>query len=113
MGMMFGFAANRRQLLEAELRRIAEELPRLGVERGYLSGALGAGVVDAESELELVLVHETAEPFRRRPDFFTTHLRPRVGTSFIVYTPKEFEHWQSEDPLLAGVLREARALEGD
>ena len=110
--MMFGFATHRRRQLEAELRRMAEELPRLGVERAYLSGDLARGIVDVESDLEIVVVHETAEPFRRRPDFFTTHLRPRVGTCFIVYTPAEFERWQDGDPILTSVLREGHGLDG-
>ena len=104
MGMMFGFATHRRQQLEAELRRMAEELPRLGVARAYLVGDLARGEVRAESELEIVLVHETSERPQRRPDFFTTHLRPRVGTRFHVYTPAEFERWQNDDPLLRGAI---------
>ena len=111
MGMMFGFASHRRQELEAEVRRMAEELPRLGVERAYLAGDLADGVVDVESDLAIVLVHETAEVFHRRPDFFTTHLRPRVATRFIVYTPREFEEWQRDDPLLSAVLRAGTGID--
>ena len=35
-------------------------------------------------------MHDTEQPFHRRSDFFQTHLRPQVGTTFIVYTPDEF-----------------------
>jgi hypothetical protein len=110
MGMMFGFASHRRQQLEAELRRMAEELPRLGVLRSYLTGDLADGIVHVESELAIVLVQETGEAFQRRPDFFTAHLRPRVGTHFIVYTPEEFERWQGDDPVLRAVLRTATGI---
>lgn len=112
MGMMFGFASHRRQQLDAELRRMAEELPRLGVDRAYLCGDLAGGSVGAESELELVLVHETREPFHRRSDFFTTHLRPLVGTRFFVYTPAEFDRWQDHDPLLRSVISAGVGLYG-
>jgi hypothetical protein len=98
--MMFGFGQHRRRQLEEELKRIARELPSLGVERAWLSGDLADGAVSPESELELVVVHESDEPFRRRADFFVSHLRPRVGTRFMVYTPAEFDKFQDVDPSL-------------
>ena len=105
MPMTFGFAQQRRQLLEAELQRIVVDLPPFGARRVYLVGGFATGQVDAESELELVLVQETDEPFHRRADFWTTHLRPRVGTRFLVYTPAEFEHLSASDPVLLEALR--------
>ena len=90
MPMMLGFKEQRRGMLEAELRRMAEELPRLGAQAAYLLGDLADGTVGPESTLEVVVVYETAEAPQRRPDFFTSHLRPEVATHFIVYTPAEF-----------------------
>ena len=102
---MFGFAAHRRDQLDAELRRMSEELPKLGVQRAYLTGGFAQGAVDHETSLDLVLVHETAEPYHRRADFFTTHLRPRVGANFAVYTPAEFDRYEHDDPLLIAAIR--------
>lgn len=98
--MMFGFKQQRRQLLEAELRRIAADGPRLGALRAYLVGALAEGEVEPDTELELVVVQSTDEPFHRRADFWVEHLRPRVGTRFLVYTPGELEALEEVDPLL-------------
>ena len=100
MPLMFGFAQQRRKLLEAELLRIAAELPALGVERADLTGDLAGDRVQRDSELELVLVHRTGEAFHRRSDYFVDHLRPRVGTRFHVYTPEEFRQLSETDPLL-------------
>lgn len=100
MPIMIGFAERRRELLNAELRRVAAVLPSLGVERSYLTGDLAEGTVGVGSALELVLVHESTEPFQRRPDFFVSHLKPEVETRFFVYTPAEFEALQGTDPLL-------------
>ncbi len=104
MAVMIGFAERRRELLEAELQRMAAELPMLGVERSYLTGDLATGEVDVGSALDLVLVRETDEPFRQRVDFFVSHLQPRVATRFWVYTPDEFEEWAEEDPVLRRAL---------
>ncbi len=104
MAVMVGFAERRRELLEAELQRMAGEMPMLGVERSYLTGDLARGEVEVGSALELVLVRETDEPFRRRADFFVSHLQPRVATHFWVYTPEEFDELGERDPVLRRAL---------
>ncbi len=101
MPMMVGFAEQRRMMLEAEFVRFVEELPSLGVERLYVTGDFGEHVVRSDTPLEVVVVHSTAEPWRRRADFFVDHLRPRVETRFHVYTPEEFAELADGDPLLA------------
>jgi hypothetical protein len=105
MPIVFGFATHRRGMLEAELARLVEQLPALGALRAVLVGDLASGRCRPDSELELVLVQETAEPFQRRAEFWVNHLRPRVGTRFLVYTPDEVEALGELDPL----LREAEA----
>lgn len=100
MPMMFGFAQQRRQLLAAELERILSDLSLFGARRVYLVGDFATGRVTAETELELVIVQDTDEPFHRRADFWVTHLRPRLGTRFLVYTPEEFDDLSARDPLL-------------
>ena len=100
MPMMIGFAQQRRAMLEAELARLVEELPPLGVQRLYATGAFARGDVHADTPLEVVVVHPTEEPFHRRPDFFVDHLRPRLQTRFLVYTPEEFAALAEQDPLL-------------
>ncbi len=100
MPMMIGFAEQRRALLEAELVRFVEELPPFGVQRLYVTGAFGRHEVRSDTPLEVVIVHPTAEPFHRRADFFVDHLRPRLQTQFLVYTPEEFEELADEDPVL-------------
>ena len=88
--MVFGFAAHRRQQLESEFLRIAGSMRQLGAERFWLAGDLARNEVGPDSDLEVLIVHETERPFHRRSDFFQSHLRPQVGTAFIVYTPAEF-----------------------
>lgn len=97
MPMVFGFATHRRQQLEAEFLRMAGSMRQLGAERFWLAGDLARDEVGPDSELELLIVHETERPFHRRSDFFQTHLRPQVGTTFTVYTPEEFaEHCETD-----------------
>lgn len=105
MPIVFGFAQHRRQQLEAEYLRLAGAMHQLGAERFWLAGDLAAGTVGPTSELVLVIVKEMDEPFQRRSDFFQTHLRPQVGTSFAVYTPAEFAQLRETDPVLLAAQR--------
>ena len=105
MPMVFGFAAHRRQQLEAEFLRIAGSMRMLGAERFWLAGDLARGSVRPDSELELLIVHDTEQPFQRRSDFFQTHLRPQVGTTFWVYTPDEFEAWRDRDRVIVEAIQ--------
>ena len=104
MPMMCGFSRQRREALEAELRRMAAEVRAYGARRVYVIGDLARGWVEPDTNLELVIVQATDEPFHRRSDFWVTHLRPRVGTRFLVYTPEEFCELEDTDT----VLREAQ-----
>ncbi|HCV27872.1 MAG TPA: hypothetical protein QGI07_02780 [Dehalococcoidia bacterium] len=112
MPMMYGFAAQRKQLLEVELERLSIEMPPLGAMRVSLTGDLAVNRVTPETALELVVIQATDQPFRRRADFWTTHLRPRLDTSFFVYTPEEYEELVDTDPLLMAVERDGEVIIG-
>ncbi len=111
MPMMFRFAEQRRKLLEEEFLRIAGEMRSLGAVRFWAAGDLAADRVGPESDLDIVVVHETEAPFRYRSDFFTTHLRPTVGVRFTVYTPREVEELAETDLFLRHSLRLSRPVE--
>lgn len=112
MPMMFGFSRQRQQLLEAELQRMAAEMPPFGAVRTYLIGDLALGKVGPDTNLELVIVQVTDEPFHRRADFWVTHLRPRVGTRFLVYTPEEFDQLEQTDAVLRAAQRSGAVIIG-
>lgn len=107
MPMVFGFAQHRRSQLEAEFLRMAGEMRRLGVERFWLAGDLARDEIRPDSELELLLVHPTDQPFQRRSDFFQTHLRPQVGTRFHVYTAGEFLALCETDRGIVEILKQS------
>jgi hypothetical protein len=110
--MMFGFAEHRRQLLESEVRRFVEVAPRYGAMAAWIVGDLCRGQVDPETELELVIVQMTEQPFHRRGDFWESHLRPRVGTRYLVYTPEEVDEHAEDDPLLQFALTDGESIVG-
>lgn len=108
---MFGFGQQRARLLETELLRIAGELPSLGARGSYLVRDFNRGGPRPDTELELLVVLETAEPFHRRADFVAGHVRPRVGTRFFVYTPAEFEALGDDDPIIRSARRYGEVID--
>ena len=112
MPMMFGFGQQRRRLLEAELERIAVEVPPFGALRMYAVGDFAAGAVRPDTELELVIVQITDAPAHRRADFWVTHLRPRLGVRFLVYTPEELDDLADVDPILRDAQAAGRVVIG-
>src|SRR5207253_4157699 len=80
----------RRRDLEAELERITQTLPDLGVKRALLFGSLARGEVRGQSDLDLILIVDTSEPFVERCARFYASLEPRIGMDLLVYTPAEF-----------------------
>ena len=109
---MFGFARQRRKMLEAELERFVQEMPTLGMLRMWVVGDLARGSVSPGSELELVLVQQTDDPWHRRADFWHSHLRPRVGATFHVFTPDELEELDAADPVLRSAQNNGELVYG-
>jgi predicted nucleotidyltransferase len=105
-----GFAEHRRQLLQQELERIADELPTLGILKAIVTGDLATGQVGPESNLELLIVQETEAPFAARIDFFFNHLKPRIGLNVLVYTPEEFAIMEQTSPFLRSSLRQGAVI---
>ena len=112
MPVRIGFSSFRRQSLDAELERITQMLPQLGVDKAFLIGDLAADNSGPETTLDLIMVLELPGNFARRSDFFASHLGPMVGSNFFVYTPEEFETLRETSPFLRSALQKGRLIHG-
>ena len=112
MPVRLGFTEYRRQMLERELARIIEMMPQLGIQKVFLTGSYSRGDLRPESNLNLVIVQETARDYQfgRREDFFSYHLNPDVAMDFVVYTPEEFDLERQTNPSLRYVLERGRVV---
>ena len=97
-------APERRARLEAELRRILGELPRLGVRKAILFGSLVSGTVGQASDLDLILVAPSTEKFTRRLERFYQALSPSVALDLFVYTPDEFAAMAETNPFVRAAI---------
>ncbi len=89
---------------------VVESLVPLGVERVYLFGSHARGTATKRSDLDLLVLWETALPPLERIGQVLWALRelPWVVEP-VVLTPSEFEERRNL-PFLRGVLREAQLL---
>jgi predicted nucleotidyltransferase len=90
--VVWGQAAARKRVPEAELCRLVPVLRRLpGVREAWLFGSLAAGQVHAGSDIDLLVVRDTDELFPDRLVTLVRELEPKVRVDVFVYTPAEFE----------------------
>lgn len=74
-----------------EIRRVVSQAcAREGAERALLFGSYARGSADAFSDVDLIVVYETAQPFLERYRAFSDVLDALPGTELLVYTPAEF-----------------------
>jgi predicted nucleotidyltransferase len=56
-----------------------------------LFGSMASGDVDEWSDLDLVIIKETQQPFIKRSEEIALLCLAPVGVDYLVYTPAEFE----------------------
>jgi len=82
---------NRREALQRELKRWLPILIRnLHPERIILFGSLNQAEISEWSDVDLVVVQETKQPFLKRVREAMLLLQPKVGVDLLIYTPEEF-----------------------
>ena len=103
--------ARRRVSLEDELGRMLALLrAHAGVRRVILFGSLARGESGAHSDLDLIVIQDTAKRFLDRLDEFYRLLSPRVATDILVYTPGEWSALATSRPLIRRAQREGRVV---
>ncbi len=107
--MLYGNDSDVAEILEEELRRLTECLKDLGAEKIILFGSYARGRRDALTDLDLLVVMESDEPFVRRAAGVYGKLMPRVAADILVYTPGEWQEVK-ERPFIKKALEEGRVL---
>jgi len=90
---------DRRQYLHKELERLKNSLiefykPQRIILFGSLTGDPDA--IHESSDIDLVVIRNTHEPFFERSRKVIGITRPKVGVNLLIYTPKEFDSLKSQ-----------------
>jgi len=75
-----------------KLQRLLRQLLRYQPQRVYVFGSYARGEQDALSDVDLVIVKETDQPFFERMKEALNCIEDRGAIDLLVYTPSEFEH---------------------
>lgn len=97
------------RLLREEVARLAEELKGLGAHQVILFGSFARGRADLLTDIDLLVVLDSAEDFPTRVANLYRKLRPRVDTDILAYTPEEFERMKDR-PFIRQALRDGVVL---
>ncbi|MCI0446798.1 nucleotidyltransferase domain-containing protein [bacterium] len=90
----------RKNLLEQELARYVQILSQINAEKVFVYGSLVSGKIHQWSDIDLVIIQKTNQPFLKRLHKMRQLLKPKVGTDILVYTPEEFEQLKRERPFV-------------
>jgi predicted nucleotidyltransferase len=101
---------DREQKLQAELGRIINKIDRTAIYKMILFGSLARGDVGLASDIDLIIVKETKEPFLRRLEAIYQDIEPNIAIDILVYTPEEFSEMSQWSSFIKRVLKEGRVL---
>ena len=99
-----------RELLEESLTALVAKLKqRDDVLRVSIFGSYARGRADLFTDLDVLVIMDTATPFVQRQQILYQLLASPVDLDILCYTPKEFESMK-ERPFLRHALRDERIL---
>ncbi len=103
---------NRKRNLEKELKRILHILKKnYKPEKIILFGSLANGNINEWSDIDLVLIKRSKKRFLDRIGEVIELCSPKLGTDFIVYTPKEFQYLLRVEPFIREeVLKKGKVI---
>lgn len=101
----------RRLELDAAVEELIEACAAVGgVLAIYAYGSYARGTVGAHSDIDALIVRDTALPRVRREDNIRARLAAPVGFDLLVVQPYEFSHVMPRNPMGRHILSEAKLL---
>ena len=96
--------------VEGIRRVVASACERVGAERAILFGSYARGTADAWSDVDLLIVCATREPFLERFRLFPEILEALPGCELLVYTPAEIEERRARGGVVGRAVEEGILL---
>ncbi|MFQ5801950.1 MAG: nucleotidyltransferase domain-containing protein [Candidatus Methylomirabilales bacterium] len=90
---------------------LIDALKRYRPQRVILFGSAARGEADAESDLDVLVIKETDEPFTDRLEAMANLCPPGVHADILVYTPEELQMMLAEgNPFITLALQEGKVI---
>lgn len=91
MGYRLPNVKARAEMLNAALDQFVASLPFTDVQKVILFGSHARQSLHSKSDIDLIVIRPTTQPFVRRADDLIDLLPPGTPADLLVYTPEEWE----------------------
>ena len=97
--------------MEKKLHTLLQALQSYHPQRIILFGSVARGEADADSDLDVLVIKDTIDPFVRRLEAMAELCPLGVHADILVYTPDELRQMVEEgNPFILQALREGRTV---
>ena len=97
--------------MEEKLQALLQALQSYHPQRIILFGSVARGEADADSDLDVLVIKDTIDPFVRRLEAMAELCPLGVHADILVYTPDELRQMVEEgNPFILQALREGRTV---
>jgi uncharacterized protein len=97
--------------MEEALNVLVQALQRYQPRRIILFGSTARGEADADSDLDVLVIKETLEPFVQRLETMARLCPPGVHADILVYTPEELQRMVEDgNPFILRALEEGKVI---
>jgi uncharacterized protein len=98
-------------LMENCLNVLLQALEPYQPQRIILFGSVARGEADAESDLDVLVIKDTPEPFVHRLERMAELCPPRIHADILVYTPAELREMMDDgNPFIIQALQEGKVV---
>lgn len=92
------------------LKRITTQLRKWGALKIVLFGSLACGIVDSQSNLDLLAITSSSQTSKARMDQIYQHVERKVATDIVIYSQDDFEKMLPESSFLQEILQSGRIV---
>jgi predicted nucleotidyltransferase len=97
--------------MEEKLQALLQALQSYHPQRIILFGSVARGEADADSDLDVLVIKDTVDPFVRRLEAMAELCPLDVHADILVYTPDELRRMIDDgNPFILQALREGRTV---
>ncbi|OGE10143.1 hypothetical protein A2111_02705 [Candidatus Daviesbacteria bacterium GWA1_38_6] len=98
--------------MTSQVSQIVEQIKPYKPEKIILFGSYAHGKPHKDSDVDLVLIKKTKDPFSKRLKKVRMLLRTTTPVDLFVFTPQEFEKSKSTNPFIEEIWRFGKVIYG-